>query len=131
MEATGKLAVRVYASHAQIPVEGATVVVTAPGEGGRRRLLSVRASDRSGMIPTLSIGTPEPGESTSPHQEGPAPFAVCDVWVEHPAYAMLQVEGVQIFPGVETVQTVELLPLARGQSSLQQRDVREITPQNL
>ena len=108
MEATGKLAVRVYASHAQIPVEGATVVVTAPGEGGRRRLLSVRATDRSGMIPTLSIGTPEPGESTSPHQEGPAPFAVCDVWVEHPAYAMLQVEGVQIFPGVEDRKSTRL-----------------------
>ena len=124
MEATGKLAVRVYASHDQrmVPLLPYT---------RRRRLLSVRATDRSGMIPTLSIGTPEPGESTSPHQEGPAPFAVCDVWVEHPAYAMLQVEGVQIFPGVETVQTVELLPLARGQSSLQQRDVREITPQNL
>ena len=131
MEATGKLAVRVYASHAQIPVEGATVVVTAPGEGGRRRLLSVRATDRSGMIPTLSIGTPEPGESTSPHQEGPAPFAVCDVWVEHPAYAMLQVEGVQIFPGVETRQDAELLPLPEHPTAGDMTTVVDVTPQPL
>ena len=44
---------------------------------------------------------------------------------------MLQMEGVQVFPGVETVQNVELVPLAEGQTSLQQRGVREITAQNL
>ena len=44
---------------------------------------------------------------------------------------MLQAEGVQIFPGVETVQTMELIPLSRGESSLEHLDVREITPQSL
>ena len=44
---------------------------------------------------------------------------------------MRQVDGVQIFPGVETTQDMELIPLAEGQSSLQVRDQREITAQSL
>ena len=49
-QAMGTLAVRVYTSQAQIPVEGATVVVTAPGTNGKRKLLSVQATDSSGEI---------------------------------------------------------------------------------
>lgn len=132
MQAMGTLVVRVYTSQAQIPVEGATVVVTTPGTNGKRKLLSVQATDRSGEVPAISIPTPEAGESTSPHLPGgEAPFAVCNVWAEHPGYAMLEAEGVQIFPGVETVQDMELIPLPWGQSSLQHLDVREIPPQSL
>ncbi len=131
-QATGKLTVRVYTSQAQIPVAGATVVVTAPGKQGKRRLLSVQATDRSGEIRPIQIPTPQAEESTSPHLPGgEAPFTVCNVWAEHPGYAMLEAEGVQIFPGVETVQDMELTPLPRGQSSLQHLDVREIPPQSL
>ena len=131
MEATGSLTVRVYTSHAQIPVEGATVVVTAPGMGGKRKLLSVQVTDGNGLVAAVTIGAPELEESTMPYEDGGAPFAVCDIWAEHPGYGMLQIEGVQIFPGVETVQNMELLPLSRGESSLQHLDVREIAPQSL
>lgn len=132
MQATGTLTVRVYTSQAQIPVEGATVVVTAPGKNGKMKLLSVQATDRSGEIRPITIPAPEREESTSPNDAGaPQPFAVCNVWAEHPGYAMLETEGVQIFPGVQTVQEVELLPLPWGQSSLQNLDVREIPPQSL
>ena len=44
---------------------------------------------------------------------------------------MLQVAGVQIFPDVETLQAMELIPLPQGLCSLQQRDERDIPVQNL
>ena len=44
---------------------------------------------------------------------------------------MLQVSGVQIFPGVETMQNMELIPLPQGLCSLQQRDERDIPAQSL
>ena len=59
------------------------------------------------------------------------PYAVCDVWAEHPGYAMLLVEGVQIFDGVDTLQEMELSPLSEGESSLVQEQIREITGQSL
>ena len=133
MQATGTLSVRVYTSQAQIPLEGATVVVAAPGEEGRLNLLSIQNTNSSGMIRPVTIDTPPLGESTSPDGlpgDG-APFALCDIWAEQPGYAMLQMSGVQIFPGVETVQDMELIPLPYGQCSLQQRDERDIPVQSL
>ena len=133
MQATGTLSVRVFTSRAQIPLEGATVVVAAPGEEGKWKLLSIQNTDSSGLIHPVTIDAPALGESTSPGglPGNGAPFALCDVWAEQPGYAMLQVENVQIFPGVETVQNMELIPLPQGLCSLQQRDERDIPAQNL
>ena len=122
---------RVYASQAELPLEGATVVVTQQGGGGKYRLLSVQATDSSGLIEPVEVPTPAAGESTHPVYGGEAVYTVCSVWAEHPGYVMLQVNGVQVFSGVETVQEMELIPLAEGESSLQQRDVRDITSQSL
>ena len=47
MQATGTLSVRVYTSQAQIPLEGATVVVAAPGKEGKWKLLSIQNTDSS------------------------------------------------------------------------------------
>ena len=133
MQATGTLSVRVFTSQAQIPLEGATVVVAAAGEEGKWKLLSIQNTDSSGKIRTITIDAPALGESTSPGGlPGPgAPFALCSVWAEQPGYAMLQVENVQVFPGVETVQNMELIPLPEGLCSLQQRDERDIPAQTL
>ena len=132
MESTGRLSVRVYTSNAQLPLEGVTVVVTGQGTGGKHRLLSVQTTDSSGKIKPVTIQAPELWESTQPRREGaPAPYAVCSVWAEAPGYAMLQVDGVQIFPGVETVQNMMMLPLVRGESSLDHHSVREIPTQSL
>jgi hypothetical protein len=123
METMGSLTIRVYTGQAQIPVEGATVVVTQPGENGKYDC---------GKIAAVSISTPAAWESTQPNAgQTQPPFALCSVWAEHPGYATLKVEGVQIFPGVETVQNMELIPLGAGQSSLQEEDVRQIPAQNL
>ena len=130
MEGFGTLTVRVYTSRARLPVEGATVVVTQKGEQGKYQLLSVQATNRSGATKPITIPTPALGESTHPGSSAP-PYAVCDVWAEHPGYAMLLVEGVQIFQGVETLQAMELEPLGEGQSSLIQNDIREIPGQSL
>ena len=132
MSGIGTLRVRVFTSNAQIPVEGATVVVTGVGENGKQDLISVQITDRSGLIRPVAIQTPVSGESTSPEgMNGGLPFALVSVWVEHPGFAMLQMDGVQIFPKIETVQDVELVPLGEGESSLQQREVREFPSQNL
>ena len=133
MQATGLLSVRVYTSQAQIPLEGATVVVTEPGEEGKWKLLSIQTTNSSGMIEKVRIETPAAGESTSPEGlpgDG-APCALCSVWAEQPGYAMLQVENVQVFPGVDTMQDMELIPLPPGLCSLQQRSAWDIPAQNL
>lgn len=132
MANTGRLSVRVYATQAEVPIEGATVVVTCRNGTGKNDLISVQATDSSGMIRPVEVSTPGAYESTGPVETGQErSFTMCTVWAEHPGYATLQVSGVQLFPGVETVQEMELIPLAEGQDSLQRRGQRLITPQNL
>lgn len=130
MDGIGRLKVKVYTSLAQIPVSGATVVVTGQGEQGKRTLLSVQTTDRSGNVKPITVITPAAQESTHPGN-GERPYAVCDVWAEHPGFAILLVEGVQVFSGVDTFQGMELNPLSEGTSSLTTTDVREIPNQNL
>ena len=42
---TGRLVVRVYATNAQLPLEGATVVVTTRNENGKFDLVSLQKTD--------------------------------------------------------------------------------------
>ena len=124
MANTGTLNVRVFVTEAQIPLEGATVVVTRDGAGGKYELLSVQATDSSGKIRPVEVAVPG-GSSTEPGEAGAeAPYASCNVWAEHPGFITLQVDGVQVFAGVETEQDMEMIPLAQGQQSLLRRTVR-------
>ena len=127
---SGRLMVRVFTSRAQIPIPGATVVVTHRLADGMRELLGVRTTDSSGNTQPIEIDSPDLFESQSPEGTNPG-YSVCDVWAEHPGFSMLVVEDVQIFPGVETFQPMELSPLAEGENSLSEVDVQETPPQGL
>ena len=129
MEESGRLNVRVYTSQAQIPVAGATVAITGQGERGKRKLLSIQKTDESGQIQPVRVETPARTESTEPGTE--QPYALFDVWAEHPGFSTLMVEGVQVFSGVDTYQGMELNPLPEGQSSLNTTQLREIPSQTL
>ena len=131
MQQTGKLVVRVYATAAQLPLEGATVVVTARNESGKFDLLSIQKTDRSGLTVPMEIAAPRTADSTQQNTSGGMPYVSWDVWAEHPGFVVMRVDGVQIFPGVVTRQDMELLPLGEGEHDLGGVDRRDISGQNL
>lgn len=131
MQQTGKLVVRVFATNAQLPLEGATVVVTTRNSNGKFDLVSLQKTDRSGLTEVVEFNTPDSQDSTAQNTTGQSPFIQCDVWAEHPGFMVMRVEGVQIFPGVVTRQDMELIPLGEGEHDLGQIDERDISAQNL
>lgn len=129
METQGTISIRAFTSRAQIPIQGATAAVTRPTGQGRHQLVALRVTDENGL--TQPVALPAPALSQSDHPGGERPFSVCDIWVEHTGYRMLHVEGVQIFPGVETRQDAELLPLPEHPTAGDMTTVVDVTPQPL
>lgn len=109
MASIGTIAVRVFTSVARLPVQGATVAFTQGGFGGRQTLLAVRVTDENGHTVPVRIATPDFSEGAQPG--GETPYSTCNIWVEAPGYEYSISTGVQIFPDIETVQDIALIPL--------------------
>lgn len=125
MPYSGTLVTRVFTGRGELPVPAAFVAVvrhTADGD----KLLSAQTSDSSGNTPPVTLAAPAPADSLQPGSG--APFALCDIWVEHPGFQLMVVRDVQIFPDVVSVQALPLLPLLPGSD---RTDVVVIPPQPL
>jgi hypothetical protein len=106
----GTLLVQVTTSRASLPVRDATVVVTTPAPDGRHELVSLTETDESGLSGPIQLTTP-PSADGGQTPGGGTPFAMYSLWVEHPEYTLAFVENFQIFPGIESVQQISLIPL--------------------
>ena len=83
MPQTGSLVVRVfYTSQAQLPVSGATVIISSPAGDGRRRVYSIQTTNDSGGTSPIQLEAPDLSHSESPG--GTAPFSDYSLVVEHP-----------------------------------------------
>ena len=94
-----------------------TLLLTS--KDGSRKLLAVRLTNSSGMTAPLPVETPDASESLSPGLME-KPYAVVNISVEYPGYGGVLAEGVQVFPGVETIQALQLvtLPSLPGEQDL-------------
>lgn len=124
----GTLMARVYTSRALLPVQYAGVAVTIARENGRE-LAGFRLTDENGLTEKIQIDTPDTGLSTQPGTA--SPYAVCNVKVAHPSYGTVEVDNVQIFPGVLTIQDILLIPLEEYPSLYREREKFNVTGQNL
>jgi len=130
MPQTGSLVVRVYTSQeAQLPVSGATVIISSREEDGRRKVLSIQTTDESGGTRPFDLPAPNGSLGLSPGQA--APFSDYSLVVEHPDYFLATFERLQIFPGVETVQDVSLVPLPQPMGEEGSAEPVVVTPQPL
>ena len=114
MPQTGSLAVRVFTSLAQLPVSGATVIISSRAADHRHNVFSVQTTDSSGATKPFPLDAPDLSLSESPG--GSSPFSDYSLVVEHPGYYLATFEKLQIFPGIETVQNVPLVPLPQPPS---------------
>lgn len=111
MAQIGSIVARVTTSRAQLPVTGATVIITTPSEEGRPRVLAVLETDANGLAGPIQLPAPTtPSNGTTPG--GPPPFSTYSLWVEHPAYEIASVESFQVFPNILSVQDITLVPLS-------------------
>ena len=128
MAQNGTLAARTFVSRAQLPIADAIVIVAAHEPDGRHKLVSIMRTNESGVAGPISLPAPDIAGSITPGQNGSA-FSSYSLIAEHPNYQLALFENLQIFPNVETVQDIAMIPLsANGRN---EDDLTTITPQPL
>lgn len=126
MSATGTIQVRAFTSQAQLPLQDVAVTVTA-ADG---TAIALRLTDRSGLIPPISIPVPDQAESQSPDPEQ-RPYALANLYAHRDGFEGVESENIQIFANTHTIQDLNLVPLAQIPGSWNQMVVFDTPPQNL
>ena len=129
MPQTGSLIVRVFTSQAQLPVSGATVIISSREEDNRHKVFSIQTTDSSGATKPFQLAAPDLAFSNEPG--GSIPFSDYSLVVEHPEYYLATFEKLQVFPGIETVQNVPLTPLPQPAAGSSTAEPVVVTPQPL
>ena len=129
MPQTGSLIVRVFTSQAQLPVSGATVIISSRAEDNRHKVFSIQTTDSSGSTKPFQLDAPDLAFSEQPG--GSIPFSNYSLVVEHPEYYLATFEKLQVFPGIETVQNVPLIPLPQPANGSGSAEPVVVTPQPL
>ncbi len=107
----GYIAVNVRTANGALPVEKAIVTIKdADGE-----LLAVFFTDRNGNTPKLKVLAPPLENSESPGQNGP-PYYSYNIDTDKEGYISVRNIGAPVYPGITSIQPVELIPLSEGSS---------------
>ena len=116
----GYITITVRSAGGAIPVQDA--VVTVKDADGN--ILYVEFTDRSGNTPHLSVPAPPKENSQSPNPSSP-PFYSYNIDTDKPGYRSVRNLSIPVYPGVTSIQPVELLPIPEGASN-----VPEIYPES-
>ena len=113
MEENGYITVNVRTAGGALPVENA--VVTVKDSGGA--ILAVFFTDRDGKTPRLKVLAPPRANSESPGAASP-PFFNYNVDTDKEGFVSVRNVDVPVYPGITSVQTVDLIPISEGSSRL-------------
>lgn len=127
LSATGYIQVHVYTNKAYIPLQGAAITITdINGEA-----IAMRLSNRSGTLDhPIEINVPEPAAGQSPNT-GTIPFTNVNLYARLENFETIEIENLQVFPGILTVQDLMLIPLAELPDSWNRLEIFQTPPQNL
>lgn len=127
--ALGFLNVSVSTAQDAIPVEGATVTVSAVDDSGAAELVYTVTTDRSGMTGRLALPAPPRQTSLTPGQAHP--YAVYNVRVDHPRFQPSGSINLTIFDGIVADLPVYLLPLEETETQPGAPNVNVFPPHHL
>lgn len=127
LSATGYIQVHAYASNAQIPIKDAAISITDMSGSA----IAFRLTNRSGLLDApIEIEVPDVSSGQTP-DTGIIPYSVVNLYARAEDYEGITVEKLQIFPGVTTLQNLEMIPLSEFPDAWNKVEVFDTPPQNL
>ena len=114
----GYIIVKATTAGGALPVERAIVTVRDLDD----RILSVSFTDGSGLTQRIKVLAPPKSNSESPSADLP-PFYAYNIDTDKEGYVSVRNVDVPVYPGITSVQTVELMPLSEGNEGNKYGDV--------
>ena len=126
---TGTILVQVFTARQALPVPGARVTIVHASVDDNT-LVGIAMTDRDGRTRPIEVPTPARALSEAPLTDNVIPFSVYDIRVEKAGYYTVNINDVQVFSGEQTLQTVDMTPLAEFADPQSSEDFT-VLPQNL
>lgn len=102
------------------------ITVTAPDGTA----LAMTLTDRSGRIEPIPLPVPDAAASQAP-DTGQIPYATVNLRARRRDYEQISIENLQVFPGITTVQDLEMIPLSELPNEWGKSETFDTPPQNL
>ncbi len=127
MPATGYIQVHAYTSYAQIPLKDVAISVTDVSGAA----IALKLTNRSGFLDApIEIDVPDLSSSQTPNT-GVIPYAVVNLYGKITNYEAIEIENLQIFPGITTLQNLEFIPLSELPDNWNKLEIFNTPAQNL
>ena len=125
----GTVQVHTYASRANLPLEGTTVLLTRRDENGNDILIGRQTTDRNGNTEPVQIKAPPLSDSLSPGDR--QAFSYVDITADLPRYERIVIRDVQVFPGIVSLQAIRMIPVSGLSPEAGTSEEYTVTPQPL
>ena len=127
LSAKGYIQVHAYTSYAQIPLKDVAVSITDVSGAA----IALRLTNRIGFLDeAIEIDVPDLSSSQTPNT-GIIPYAVVNLYARISNYEAIEIENLQIFSGVTTLQNLEFIPLSEFPGNWNKLEIFNTPPQNL
>lgn len=126
LTAKGYIKVHAYESNARLPLANVAITVTATDGTG----IAMRVTNRNGLITPIEIPVPDKAAGQTPNT-GEIPFTAVNLYARRKGYEQIEIENLQVFPGVYTNQNLEMIPLSELPGAWDQGELFDTPPQDL
>ena len=126
LPSTGYIQVHAYASNARLPLRDVAVRIADMNDS----TIALRLTDRSGTIIPVEISVPDVSAGQTP-DTGIIPFTRVNIYARLENYERIEAKDVQVFPGVVTLQNLEMIPLSELPESWNKAEIFDTPAQNL
>lgn len=129
LNSEGKLRIRAYTAGGALPVENALVKIRGAEEDNRLVAYTL-VTDFDGLTPEVTLPAPSLKYSLSP-DPSEAPYSVYDVEISAPGYYTKRISGLTVFPGVNSIQLVNMIPYSgEGYEDYPRGNINMVIPDN-
>ncbi|MCR4614723.1 MAG: hypothetical protein K5756_01045 [Clostridiales bacterium] len=116
----GYIKIQTFAANDVFPVSNALIVISGEINGVRREFYRV-LTNADGMVEKLPLPAPDVELSESPSSQ--APYSSYDITASHPNYVTASFKNVKVFDGIESLQSIVLVPGDNSNASVNNENV--------